>query len=161
MDYTPILNGPPGFVILALVFAVAAYLRQVSASAIELSDKIRGGLVWNYPIAEPLPKHTKLKLESLERTHNTLSSVASPVMVWFVIVAALRVVLYSVLALPLLPSAVARIGKFLPWVDLTITTGVFLMFVALGLIHRRSRQNNATVRRLTDEWEAGRRQGSR
>src|ERR1051325_465572 len=117
MDITPILNGPPGFVILALSFAVAAYLRQVSATASELSDKIRGGQVWNYPIGPPVPTHTMMKLESLERTHAVLNKTA-PFLVWLVIVASLRVVTYSLLVLPVHHWMLESLKHSLPFVDL-------------------------------------------
>lgn len=38
----PIFDGPPGFIVLAVLLALAGYLRQVSVSAQELRDRIKG-----------------------------------------------------------------------------------------------------------------------
>jgi hypothetical protein len=155
VDYTPILNGPPGFVVLALVFAVAAYLRQVNSSTLDLSDKIRGGLVWNFPISIPLPTHTKRKLDSLDFTNKILSRVA-PVMVWLAIIAALRIVIYSAFALPFGKSLSLWLNSSLPWIDFAITSAVFLMFLVLGCVHWRARRTVDLIRKLTRQWESGR-----
>jgi hypothetical protein len=55
----PLLKGPPEFILLALVVAFTAYLRQVHVSAIEQRDKIRKGEVWNYPLHRPYHEYAK------------------------------------------------------------------------------------------------------
>jgi hypothetical protein len=39
----PLLSGPPAFIVLSLIAAFSLYLRQVSAGAVELRDKIFEG----------------------------------------------------------------------------------------------------------------------
>ena len=61
------LNSPSLFVIIAIMIALAAYLRQASENAADLFDLIRGNKVWNYPFQNPPIQHTKIKAAELHR----------------------------------------------------------------------------------------------
>jgi hypothetical protein len=47
------LNSPSLFVIIAIMIALAAYLRQATENAAGFFDLIRGNKVWNYPFQNP------------------------------------------------------------------------------------------------------------
>src|SRR2546428_13824851 len=64
------LKGPPQFIVLSLVLALALYLRQIGAGAMEFRDKIKNGKVPLYPTRQ---KFTEDKLDILEAIHENLS----------------------------------------------------------------------------------------
>jgi len=69
----PLLSGPPQFVILSLIAALALYLRQVNLNAIDLRYKIQHGQLWNL---SPESEYADEKAERLEETSNTIMLVS-------------------------------------------------------------------------------------
>jgi hypothetical protein len=59
---TVLLSNPPGFVLLALIFALAAYLRQIAENRADFIEEIQRNRVWNYPLGE---KHTDMQIKRL------------------------------------------------------------------------------------------------
>jgi hypothetical protein len=93
----PILNGPPGFVLLALAAGLGAYIRQVYVSASETYDKLNSGeLKRLWPLDE---QYTKERLYNLIYVQDNLIRVTK-LMFFFIIVLSLRLVAYAISAFP-------------------------------------------------------------
>jgi hypothetical protein len=92
----PLLKGPQEFILLALIVAFTAYLRQVHMSAIEQRDKIRKGEVWNYPLHKPYHEYTMAKVKALDNVAESLA-IASPFLIWLFILVAFRIVVEAAL----------------------------------------------------------------
>jgi hypothetical protein len=80
-DTVPLVSGPPEFIILAIIVALAAFLRQVGVQATELRDKIVVGDVWNYP---PDSGYAKKKIAVAEKTCEAIR-VVSPFMILMIV----------------------------------------------------------------------------
>lgn len=136
----PILKGAPQFIVLSLVVAFAVYLRQVNTNASELRDKINSGQVWNYPVESD---HAEDKMQALDGVCEKLG-IAAPFLILLTIVAAGRIVFDALLKFPLL--AQRKLNWILFLVDLGIALWIFLLFVALAIVHRKGRKRDDGIR---------------
>ncbi len=82
------MSGPPEFIILSLLAALALYLRQVNLNAADVQYKIRHGLLWN---ALPEERHRTEKMEHLQWTSDTIMAV-SPFLFALILVVCGRIV---------------------------------------------------------------------
>ena len=146
----PLLKGPPEFILLALIVAFTAYLRQVHMSAIEQRDKIRKGEVWNYPLHTPYHEYTKAKIEALDSVAESLA-IASPFLVWLFVLAAFRIVVEAVLRLS--PTSSLSYPRWLYIFDFAIAFWVLGIFIILALTHWHSRRRNAEIRAVERAFE--------
>jgi hypothetical protein len=144
VNCTPLLNGPPAFIILVLLMAIAAYLRQVSTTALDRRDLIKGGGVWNYPPGET---HTDMRVKFLEDTRRTLNKVSVP-LIGFTIVIVGRILLQSVLALRM-----ATMPGWMCWGDAAIVLCILIVFVVLLCMHLAGRDDDEKILTATREWE--------
>jgi hypothetical protein len=69
----PLLNGPPEFIILSLLAALALYLRQVNLNAVDVRYKMRHGELWNAP---PEKTYRAEKIKQLQWTSDTILRVS-------------------------------------------------------------------------------------
>jgi hypothetical protein len=93
---SPILNGAPGFILLAIVVALGAYLRGVYAAANDLHEKIiiGGQAAW------PLKKdYTQTRLANLQAVENRLKRITFHIFLFSIIVA-VRLILFAVTVIP-------------------------------------------------------------
>jgi hypothetical protein len=67
-----ILSGAAGFSLIAIVIALAAYLRSVSAEARNKIENIIAGKESLWPITKPIEAHTKERIRILNRTRNLI-----------------------------------------------------------------------------------------
>jgi len=72
----PLLSGPPEFIILSLIAALALYLRQVNLNTLDLRYRIFHQELWNLP---PEQLYRMAKLQFLQQTSDAIL-VASPFM---------------------------------------------------------------------------------
>ena len=86
-----LLSGPPEFIMLAIIVAFGAYLRQVSLYAAELRDRLIHGDVWNFPRGE---EYTEAKIAEAENISNTIRLV-SPFMILMILGVCARIVFDS------------------------------------------------------------------
>jgi hypothetical protein len=145
----PMLSNPPAFLVLTLVFAVAAYLRQVSENAVKLRNEIRNG---NWSSVYPLDAlHTKEKLRLLQKTRDKLAKVA-PWLVWFAVLIAMRCFAHAIVILSNAFEIEATRGVDLTmrWTDAMITWFLFVVLVVLGIMHHKNRSDEACLRRLEE-----------
>lgn len=147
------LGSPAVLVLIALLFAISAYLRQVSENATELMDRIQGDEVPLYPIGA---KHTEEKLRALERTRYVLSKVA-PFTIWFVILLGLRVVLQAFIEMiPFIVTHLKAASDFMtaafPFVDFFFVLWFQALLIALYIMHKLSRKRDEKVRQATKAW---------
>lgn len=136
---TPLLNGPPQFIMLAISVAFAAYLRQVSIHAAELRDKIRHGDVWNYPETESWAKN---KMDELDLTSATISAI-TPFMFGFILLVSARVITDGVMRFHVLPGSHP---KWLYVADVLLAIWLFLIFLGLTIAHFKARRADALIR---------------
>jgi hypothetical protein len=82
-----ILDGSPGFILLAIVVALGAYLRQADVAAREEYDKIkRGELAHSWPKDKPYTTRRLTNLESMDRKLRFITNV----MFFFMVLMAVR-----------------------------------------------------------------------
>ena len=139
-DIHPLLEGPPQFIVLSLILAISAYLRQLSTSADAFWDQIREGEVFLYPLGE---QHTVKKMHALEITCKRLAIVA-PFMITLSIVVAARIVFDSILRFPNPPFE--GVASLFPLVDFIIAVWMFSLFGALTVMHAKASERNENIR---------------
>jgi hypothetical protein len=119
---SPLLSGPPEFIILSLLAALALYLRQVNLNAADVHYKIRHGELWKAP---PEDAFRPQKLKQLRQTSATILGV-TPFMFVVILVVCGRIV-YDTLC--------RYYAK--PWIEplyaLDFLIVVWLWFIFLGL----------------------------
>lgn len=144
----PLLSNPPAFVLLVLVFAVAAYLRQVNEAAAALYNQIRFGDAPVYPIGAV---HTNAKLDSLKATRRNIEK-RGPLVVRLTLVLAFRYVLQALIPLLSDQGAVARIDTVLRWLDLGILLWLFIVLSVLAWLHKKARERDARLQELFEAY---------
>jgi hypothetical protein len=138
----PLLKGPPQFIVLAIVVALAAYLRQVALGATDLRDKIRHNKIWNYPMREPyFSEYTKEKIHFLEEIIENLK-VASPFIILLFLAVAVRIVIDSLLRF--LHDSASK-PKWLFIVDFVIAEWLAVMFLSLMWTHLIARKKDENI----------------
>lgn len=133
-----LLQGAPQFIVLSLVVVFAAYLRQVSAGAVELRSKIRGGEVWNYPPDRGY-RYVADKMEALGNTVYSLS-LAAPFLISLAILAAVRIVLDGASRF-----GAGKIPRLLYHMDLAIAIWLLVLFSVLALVHSLARAEDERI----------------
>jgi hypothetical protein len=133
----PPLSGSAQFAVLAIVVALSVYLRQVYANALDLRDKIRGGLVWNFPPSEP---HSKEKMEALDSMAEKLAF-AGPFLIWLFLPVSSRIVLDVVFRFSFKQSSDVLFA-----LDFVIGQWFFFAFVGLAIAHYISTSHNDRLR---------------
>ena len=141
MQTDPILNGAPGFILLAFVVALAGYLRQVSVNAQDRKEQIESE---KHP--ETWPKgeaHTVAKLNLLYNTKKNIEFLTFPLF-GFIVIVAFRSVLYALTRLVVLHPVIDRVaGRFsnlwsnewLSVIDLLLTTFLLMLVIAMSTMH--------------------------
>ena|SRR2546425_11178337 len=89
---TPILNGPPGFILLAIVVALGAYLRTVAGAADETYEKTKA----SWPPGQP---YTEDRLKNLDNVYTQLKNLTWHIFV-FTVVLTVRLALSAVWVIP-------------------------------------------------------------
>ena len=145
----PMLSNPPAFILLTLVFAIAAYLRQVSENATKLRNEIRNG-VWKhvYPAGAV---HTQEKMRCLQKTRDSLAKGAR----WIICLAILIALRCTVQAVIILFAGynyetATWIDLALRWCDLILVAWVAVTVLILAIMHQINRMEDAFVRRLEE-----------
>lgn len=146
----PLLKGPPQFILLALIVALSAYLRQVRSTAVEQHDKIANGGVWNYPLDSPYLVFTKRKLKLLDGVANNLT-VASPFFIVLFVVITGRAGIDAL-------DRFRHPGGFeftqiLCIIDFIIVIWVFLAFLGLTVSHFITRIRDDRIRAVARDFE--------
>lgn len=137
----PFLSGSAQLTMLALVVALAAYLRSVRANALELRDKILEGGVWRFPVNATQFPFTAKKLIHLEEVSASIE-IASPFFIILSVVIASRII--GEAYLKYMAGDVSCNGWLLTAatiVAIWITFGL----LALAVIHFASRAKDADI----------------
>ena|SRR5207248_11377773 len=132
----PYLNGPPGVIFLMFVMAMAAYLRQVSATARDKIELIEADKESLWPCGDD---HTTKRLEILQRTRYVIKVVT---IIYFVIAffVGLRLCLWIIS--PILP----HFGRGLFGLsDLVLVSVVIVSVAIMGFLHWYSRKRDDAV----------------
>lgn len=145
----PLLKGPPQFILLALIVALSAYLRQVRSSAVEQRDKIANGDLWNYPMDSPFVSFTERKLELLDSVANNLT-LATPFFIILFVILTIRAGLDAIDRFRDLGGWVARA---LCVADFIIVIWVLAIFIAITLSHFRARFRDDRIRAVARDHE--------
>ena len=149
MDPTPILDGPPAFILLGFIVALGAYLRQVSVGAQNLIDEIESNRndAFPYLTAEGTPSHTEAKLSSLRTTRDSVAKV-TPWMFVLMLSLALRISIYAVshMGWPL-PSLLQE-EEARRWFDLVVSLSLIVLVLGLWFMHHRARTLDQRVRTI-------------
>jgi len=135
-----LLSGPPEFIILAIIVAFGAYLRQVSIHASDSRNKILAGEEWRLP---PDKAYSKEKMKELDKTYQTIRLV-SPYMIGMVLVASGRIVFDSVVRVTTVKRDNPRILYSL---DVFLAITLFLAFVGLAIAHFVARRADDGIQR--------------
>jgi len=143
----PVLSNPPGFVLLAIIFAVAAYLRQVAEVREKLLDEILGNKVWDFPLGET---HTDSKIARLHSSKVILGWIARLVII-FTIAVAFRLLMlgYARYRFSGDPTHYANIFHVFDFAALLF---VFLLICVLGAIHEFGRRSDQQIGKLQSLW---------
>lgn len=149
MHSLPTLTSPALLLFIALIFAIAAYLRQVSERATDLIEKIWGNEVPIYPLGK---HHTDGKLDALQKKIDGLRKAAP----WIIqLVIALAIYESTRLFVGALPSSRFQLfitTQIFPWVDLGFSIILIVLFCLLYRMHNRTRDRDKQVLEKTMEW---------
>jgi len=134
----PLLSGPAQITLLALIIALAAYLRGVHTSAIGLRNQIRCGDVWAYPIDA---EFTTKKLRHLDHIAESIR-IASPFFIILSVALALRIMIDSRLRyLRYDPQC----NQILLAADVGITLWLLVGIMALMITHFMARRKDSAI----------------
>jgi hypothetical protein len=145
----PLFSGPPEFIILAIIIALAAYLRAIRAEAAKLRDTIKSGAVWNFPLREPYLSLSTAKLVLLDEIIETLGIAGSFVIALFVVVG-VRILADSILRFS---SDEAQKSSWLFITDFVIACWIVAIFAALTIAHGRARSHDDDIRAIARDCE--------
>jgi hypothetical protein len=136
----PLFFGPPQFVVLAILVAFGAYLRQLSLASADLRDKIRCGEVWNFP---PTEEYAKAKMQQCDRVCDVIRFV-TPFMILLLVAVSFRIVVEAILRIY---YGKGQNPAFLYSVDLMVALCLFLGFLGLAIAHFKTRSEDEYIRR--------------
>lgn len=138
----PLLLSTSGMTLLAIIVALSAYLRQVSANAEDKRDKIElGKLDKLYPEKS---ERRKRKIAALTRTSENMH-VAAPILMLLSLAIALRLLVETSAKGGLLQSW----QRFLRIYDFLVLETVVLAFLALCILHFVAWIRDEKIRALT------------
>jgi len=150
MQTAPILSGPPGFILLMFVAAMAAYLRQVNATARDKIESIRSEKKILWPFAKMLP-HSEERLKLLEATRNKIKWVTH---VFFALAVVVGLRLFWATLAPLW-----EVSDSLFWMrlaDLLLVTIVTVTLLAMWCMHSVSRKKDDRIHELMIKYSDSR-----
>jgi len=142
-----LLKGPPQFIVLSLVVALAVYLRQLAAGAMEFRDKIRNERVRLYPSGQ---RFTEAKAKNLERIYEILG-LTTPFLIALALVLSLRIVFDSILRFE--SSVFADYRWVLTVADFLIAEWLFWFFLFLAALHFFLRRTDERIRAAARDYE--------
>jgi hypothetical protein len=145
---SPILSGPPEFIILAIILALAAYLRSIRGEAVRFRESIRSDSAWNYPLRKPYIHYSEAKMALLDGIVETLNIAGSFVIVLFVVVG-IRILADSVLRF----FGDAQKTAWLFVADFVIASWIVTIFVALTIAHGIARSHDDDIRAIAIDCE--------
>jgi hypothetical protein len=148
MSTDPILDGPPVFILIAIIFGLATYLRHVSLAAQSLIDEIERDANKIYPYnAAQLAPRTRAKMDHLRTTR---SSIALLTQLLFGCIALLAVRVFA--------YAGSRIGWTAPpwlfeqtsrhWFDLWSAVALFVLVAVMWFLHTTARRKDERIRNI-------------
>ncbi len=150
----PLFNGPPQFVILSLMTALALYLRQVNLNATEMLYKIRHRKLWN---RTPESDYADEKAQRLEAT-STIIMVVTPYLFGLILVACGRIIADSYSRFSY--SATTAPNMFYK-LDCLLTIWISLVFCGLTAAHFIVKRRDEKIRcKVRDHYRANRRQNT-
>lgn len=144
----PIFSSSAIVTLIAFVFALAAYLRLISANCEEKIEKIRNdenNLVW--PAGA---EHTNLKLSLLRRTRTVIESF-TPFIFAMACACAVRLIVFS---MSFLWSNEDCLNVFLSWVDIILSALVFVGISGMWIAHSVMKADERKIRILMDHYIA-------
>lgn len=144
----PLLNAPPGFVLLGVMVGLAAYLRQLGENRSKQIDEIEEGEVWNFPLSE---LHTKEKLSHLKESHDRLNQIA-PLAIWYTIAISVRLLLLAYVRY-VFPDDALHYERFFRFADLLITATLGAFVIALYYMHSVTKRKEDRVRAMMEVWK--------
>ncbi len=145
----PLLNNPPAFVLLAIMVGLAAYLRQLGENRSAQIDEIEGERDENFPLGE---FHTTEKLKDLQRSRKRLNQVAPPAIL-FTIAVGFRFLALAYARVKA-PDDLQLYASFFRKFDLVIAAALFVLLLALYIMHRAARKSDDRIRALIEAWRA-------
>lgn len=144
---TVLLSNPPGFILLALMFALAAYLRQMGEDRERLLEEIQGNRVWNFPRGE---EHTDLKIRRL-RTSRFIFRWIARLCIVFSAGVAFRLALLAYCRY-YFAYDMAHYSHFFRRFDFWIVLALFVLVCILGVIHEIGRASDRKIGRIMEVW---------
>jgi hypothetical protein len=142
-----LLSNPPGFVLLALMFALAAYLRQMGEDRERLLEEIQGNRVWNFPEGK---EHTNLKIRRLRISRSLFRWIARLCIAFSAIVGCRLALLAYVRCF--FPDDTAHFGHLFRLLDFWIVSELFILVCVLGVIHEVGRANDRKIGTKMEIW---------
>jgi hypothetical protein len=136
----PILNGAPGFILLAFVVALAGYLRQVSMNAQDRIEQIESNK--HSDLWPKEAEHTLDRVNLLRKTRRKIELVARPLF-FLIAVVSLRAMLYALSRIAPSDMVYQYVGRASTWwsaewlrsIDLGITFFLLLLVLAMWVMH--------------------------
>jgi hypothetical protein len=139
----PILDGAPGFVLLAFVMALAAYLRQVSTTAQKQIDDIESGSPAAYPYQQASRSVREERIGFLLAMRGKLAIVTHFFFLFLVLLAA-RMVFYASTKFAWFEAKFADFARY--WFDLSYVSGLLVLIIAMWIMHTIARGRDARLR---------------
>jgi hypothetical protein len=139
---TPLLSGMPQFAMLALIVALAAYLRAIRNNAVELRDNIRQGRVKQYPLHPTCFDFSRKKMVLLDEMANKMS-IAGPYFIWLMVIVGGRITYEAFLKLFGIDS---QCNCWLYIVDTIVALWMLLGLVGLAIAHFSARKTDEAIR---------------
>ena len=136
----PLLGGPGGLTVLAIVVALSAYLRGVASNADERRDDVRQ-LILDETVNGRKKDIYQRKLNRLNGTCENMH-VAAPLMMWLTIFMTARLVLESLIRGGMLQSY----RLFARRADFLILTWLLLTFITLFVLHHYAWRHDEEIR---------------
>lgn len=152
----PILNGEAGFVLLAIVVGLGAYVRQVYVESNEIYDQLKSGeLKSRWPLEA---KYTQDRLANLKYVQERLI-VVTRLMFLFIVLLSLRLVAH---AIDVIPADIAGTLNYLRVSDSALyywdLTLLVYLTVAFGMMwwthHRGSERERSYHREMWARFDA-------
>jgi Na+/melibiose symporter-like transporter len=139
---SPAFNSPASVTMLALIVALAVYLRQVSSTT---QDRIEALLTSSadhvlWPRDE---RHTHDRIELLKNTRAIIERI-TPLVFATSVACALRVIVYAASSLPYYPSSWNGVFS---WIDIALASFVCTLIVGMWIAHSALKRKEKSVRR--------------
>jgi hypothetical protein len=144
-----LLSNPPAFVLLAGMVGLGAYLRQLGEARLKQIEELETGQVKDFPAGS---LHTKEKLAHLQKSRLNLNDRVAPAVIFLLLALVARLGLLAVARLKyqIEPASLTRAFQ---WFDAIFMACLFVLFLALALMHQIGRRREERIRLMQAGWK--------